>query len=53
MFRAINMLPLKLNRRHPHILGNPNQIALRQINKPLLLATIRTPRLAFKSQARH
>src|ERR1035438_7163802 len=46
--RPVHIFALEGGRSHPHKGGRAQQVRLRQVNKPLLPATFRTSRLAFK-----
>src|ERR1035441_1807409 len=46
--RPVDILTLESGRGHAHKPGGTHQVCLRQVNKPLLRATFRTSRLAFK-----
>jgi hypothetical protein len=46
---AIHVAALEVSRPHPHELGHARQIVFRDVNKPLLTATIGAAGLAFES----
>jgi hypothetical protein len=50
---AIHMAPLKLPRRHSHILRDAVQIVLGQVNEALLLAAVGAAGLALESKRHH
>src|ERR1035438_364716 len=47
--RAVDVLAFECGRTHPGEPGGTHQVRLRQVDKPLLLATFRTSRLALKA----
>jgi hypothetical protein len=49
--RPVHIFTLEGGRGHTHKPGGTHQVCIRQVNKPLLPATFRTSRLAFKADS--